>query len=475
MVQAYDSVWRQALYVKLNNLGFGGKTLQLIKSMYCNDRLRFLINGKFTEELFLTQGVKQGKRNLYPFKVVYNNIAGCNLSPLLFSIFISNLGYELNKTNLGLDLDGINVSAVFFADDICILGSSPKALESLMAITRAFFTRHRLALSEKKSKIMTYNASSGIVSFSSPTQDPIMLEQVLAFKYLGIPVSSSSYSIFKDFNTQVRKKARSYLANVLSLVKSGPDRTDLAYTLWTCCALPAILYGVEVMPLTQGTIDEVEKCQSQVGKFILQLPRSTASVVSSIDAGLKPVWAVVAERVLMYAYHLLRKPAGYWPRIAMNINIASGHKSPYLRYLDRWKAATRTSLLSAKLIKKSVQRAAIVDVTYQLKKTSTTTFAMSPPGSGSMSTWFRPKPWVSDSCRTKILSIFRACNASLGNRGPTKDGRFFKLCPLCESHSVTALNNEVRKYIFHINPYLLLYLGPYGHRLSRDGSIPEQL
>ena len=81
MVQAYDSVWRQALYVKLNNLGFGGKTLQLIKSMYCNDRLWFL--GKFTEELSLTQGVKQGKRNLYPFKVVYNNIAGCNLSPLL--------------------------------------------------------------------------------------------------------------------------------------------------------------------------------------------------------------------------------------------------------------------------------------------------------------------------------------------------------------------------------------------------------
>lgn len=60
VLQAYDTVWRQALYVKLANLGFGGKTLQLIRSMYCNDSLRFLINGKYTEELFLTQGVKQG-------------------------------------------------------------------------------------------------------------------------------------------------------------------------------------------------------------------------------------------------------------------------------------------------------------------------------------------------------------------------------------------------------------------------------
>ena len=312
-----------------------------------------------------------------------------------------------------------------------------------MAITRSFFTKHKLAISEKKSKVMTYNAQSGHVSFSSPTQDPVVLEQVIAFKYLGIPVSNSPYSLFKDFNDQVRKKARSYLANVLSLVKTGPDRTDLAHTLWSCCALPAILYGVEVMPLTQGTIDEVERCQSQVGKFILQVPRSTASVVSSIDAGLKPVWAVVAEKVLMYAHLLMRKPVSYWPRIAMNINMASGQKSPYLKYLTRWKAATNSCLLSAKLIKKSVNRAAVIDVLHQQKKCSITTFPMVPSQSVSTSAWFKPKPWVTDSCRTKILSIFRACNASLGNRGPTKDGRFFKLCPLCEDHGIAALNNEV--------------------------------
>ena len=335
------------------------------------------------------------------------------------------------------------MSAVFFADDICLLGSSPSALSSLMAITRSFFNRHRLSLSEKKSKVLTYNAKSGHVSFSSPSQDPVVLEQVIAFKYLGIPVGSSPYSFFKDFNDQVKKKARSYLANVLSLVKTGPDRTDLAYTLWSCCALPAILYGVEVMPLTQGTIDEVERCQSQVGKFILQLPRSSASVVSSIDAGLRPVWAVIAERVLMYAHHLMKKPVSYWPRIAMNVNMASGQKSPYLKYLTKWKAATNSSLLSAKVIKKSVNRAAVIDVLHQQKKCSITTFPMVPSQSTSPFPWFKPKPWVTDSCRTKILSIFRACNASLGNRGPTKDGRFFKLCPLCESIGVVALNNEV--------------------------------
>ena len=54
-------MWREALYKKLERIGFGGRTVKIIKSMYCNDSLRFLVNGKYTDQLWLTQGVKQGK------------------------------------------------------------------------------------------------------------------------------------------------------------------------------------------------------------------------------------------------------------------------------------------------------------------------------------------------------------------------------------------------------------------------------
>ena len=50
------------MYIKLQKLGFGGKTLSLIKSMYKNDSLRFLINGHYSDELWLSQGVKQGTK-----------------------------------------------------------------------------------------------------------------------------------------------------------------------------------------------------------------------------------------------------------------------------------------------------------------------------------------------------------------------------------------------------------------------------
>lgn len=48
------------MYLKLKSIGFGGKTLSLIRSMYRNDNVRFLINGHYSDAIWLTTGVKQG-------------------------------------------------------------------------------------------------------------------------------------------------------------------------------------------------------------------------------------------------------------------------------------------------------------------------------------------------------------------------------------------------------------------------------
>ena len=297
---------------------------------------------------------------------------------------------------------------------------------------------------------MTHDALSGKTSFQgSSNLCPFTLETVMSFKYLGIPVCSSPYSLFNNFNDQVKKKAQNYLASVLSLVKTGPDRSDLAHILWTRCALPSILYGSEVMPLTQGTISEVERCQSLVGKFMLQIPRSSASVSSHLDAGLKPIWAVIAEKVLLYAYNTMGKPTSYWAKLAMNEHIFTGTKSPYTRYLMKWKEATNSYGLHPKQIRATVTRAAVISILDAQRLTCVTTFAMNGPEHSQK--WFRPKTWVNDSCTSKIIAQFRACNSNLGNRGPAKDGQFYKLCPLCSKTGTVALNNEVSCLKMHLN------------------------
>ena len=418
--------------------------------MYRNDSISFLINGHYSPQIWLSRGVKQGiGYNLKTKNIAETNynkfILGCNLSPLLFSLFIGNLGHELNSTGLGIDLcTGTNISAIFFADDIVVIGKDSDALDILMRTARKFFAHHHLSISDTKSKVMSFDSSTGKTIFDGSSLPPLTLDQVVSFKYLGVPLGCSPYSLFKHFNEQVRKRAHFYLARVLSLVKSGPDRSELAYSLWTQVALPSILYGAEAVPLNDTTIKEVEKCQAKIGKFILQIPPSSANVCANIDAGLKPVWAVVAERVLIFAQKIMTSQSSFWPKLAMNETMSLGLKSPYFRYLLKWKHVTDSFDLHPAQIRKSVHRAAVIDTVSKQKLVSSSTFAMSFPGSSPTSRWFRPAPWVSDSSLSQIISCFRSCNSGIGNRGPAKNGVQYKLCPLCLKIGVRALNNEVK-------------------------------
>ena len=70
IAKAYDSVCRELLYTKLRSIGFGGRVVSLIRSMYYNDSIRVSLANGLSEPLYFTQGVKQG----------------CSLSPLLFAL-----------------------------------------------------------------------------------------------------------------------------------------------------------------------------------------------------------------------------------------------------------------------------------------------------------------------------------------------------------------------------------------------------
>ena len=209
----------------------------------------------------------------------------------------------------------------------------------------------------------------------------------------------------EDYNKLVREKAKRYLASVLSLSRAGPDRSSLAYTLWTSVALPAILYGAEVIPMTKGTIDDIESCQSLIGKFILQVPRSTSNVAAQIDAGLKPVWSLIAQKVLKYANNTAQKPLSNWARLAFRQNLDMGYNSSYTRYFLDWKQKLDTTILSSKQIEKAANRAAIKSVVGG-QKTQKSLFAMSLPSTNQTQRWFKMKSWINDSCLSKVELLF---------------------------------------------------------------------
>ena len=83
--------------------------------------------------------------------------------------------------------------------------------------------------------------------------------------------------------------ARGLAHTILSITRAGLDRAHVARTLWETCAIPAIIYASEAFCVWKSVIAELEKIQSRVGKFILQVPSSSSNAVTWTDAGMLPM------------------------------------------------------------------------------------------------------------------------------------------------------------------------------------------
>ena len=97
---------------------------------------------------------------------MYTVSAGCNLSPLLFCIYISDLGYYLNSSGLGIALGMIIICAILFADDLLLIGRTEDALKQLMRMTWDYLEYHMVDISIEKSKVMKFDATTGKMIFN---------------------------------------------------------------------------------------------------------------------------------------------------------------------------------------------------------------------------------------------------------------------------------------------------------------------
>merc|ERR1711994_1087705 len=116
--KAFDSIWRNGLWVKLWHMGIKGKFWRVIKYFYRKTCLKIRINGKFSEEFQSEKGVKQGGV----------------LSPILFSLFINELIMEIKKAEMGIKLKDTLIAILLYADDIVLIAKKKQELQELLNI-----------------------------------------------------------------------------------------------------------------------------------------------------------------------------------------------------------------------------------------------------------------------------------------------------------------------------------------------------
>ena len=99
--KAYDTVWRDGVWVKLWDMGVKGRMWHVIKNMYEAFRSAILLVGEKSPAFRVGQGVAQG----------------CSLSPILFSAFINGLLKAVEEAGLGIEISSGRMGEMLFADD----------------------------------------------------------------------------------------------------------------------------------------------------------------------------------------------------------------------------------------------------------------------------------------------------------------------------------------------------------------------
>ena len=141
--KAFDSIDRTKLWKCLFNCGLHGKMLTSIMSIYCKVKTCVKSNNGLTECFDCPVGLKQG----------------CVLSPVLFSLFISQLSDELakyGKHGVQLFPDLLEIILLMFADNVVLVSDTIPGLQNQLNILYNFSEDSGLQVNLDKTNIVVF-------------------------------------------------------------------------------------------------------------------------------------------------------------------------------------------------------------------------------------------------------------------------------------------------------------------------------
>ena len=169
LAKAFDKVDRTLLFAKLQNMSIPYKICATLFNIFNNVKI------------FLNAGDSKSE----PFTSNIGGPQGDVSSALLFSLFTSDIVEFLPK--LGPIINGVIVSIILYADDMCLLAESAEDLQKMLDALKCYCDENKLEVNIRKTKVMVFHR--GRLPKESFTYDGKSLEIVSSFCYLGFTLT----------------------------------------------------------------------------------------------------------------------------------------------------------------------------------------------------------------------------------------------------------------------------------------------
>ena len=259
MKKAFDSVNRNALWLKLYKTGIQGKMLRIIKNMYSKIKSCVKSCNSYSDFFEYAIGLRQGE----------------TISPILYALFVEDLELFLqDKVESGLSLDDIILILILFADDMIILGNSPTELQNSLNLLYNYTIKWGLEVNVDKTKAMVFRKRGGLKRDEHWTYNGKALEVVNDFNYLG-----TVFNYTGNFNLN-QEHLIGKAVKAMHVLNTNCRRFDLTpkilCQLFDAFVTSTLNYACEIWGYTKSK--EIERVHLRFCKTLLNVKLSTSNV-----------------------------------------------------------------------------------------------------------------------------------------------------------------------------------------------------
>jgi hypothetical protein len=301
---AFDSVEHHLLFHKLHKLSVSSKLINILKSIY----------NKLT--MFVT--VESNRSNKIPIKK--GILQGDPISPLIFSLFISDLSTFFRQNNLtGIQINNvIDILMLLYADDLIIFCDSVPDTNNKLKCLETYCNKWELKVNVTKSKILVFHRGK-IKKNKKFYFKGNEMEVVNKYNYLGVNFYSSG--LFKNTTEDFIKKGITASSAVLNLIKKGKITSwNSKLHLYNSVVQSSSLYGVEIWGIRY--LEIIEKTQLQFLKRVLCVDRTTPNSLIRIESGRLPVSCEIFKRVISWIIKVLAMGENRYPKHCLEMLVA---------------------------------------------------------------------------------------------------------------------------------------------------------
>ena len=307
--KAYDTVPRELVFATLRWMGVSECDVSMVEGLYQDTGAMVRTEGGISETFPVNIGLRQGSA----------------LSPLLFIIVM-----ELVSRKRGGDV----LEKVLYADDLSLTAESGEELEKQLGEWTMEFERHGLRVSQEKTEVMWIGEQSVDLDIKLKGR---RLRQVSSFAYLGSTITEDGKT-GREVCKRLQAGANAW-RKVEGVMRDKKISKKIKGKILTTCVVPACVYGLEAVALTDEQLKKLQVCENNWVRRIVGAKRTDRRRMEDLrkEIGLKRTLAdTVRRNRLRWAGQVANMDEGRMPKRAFQ-QVMQGRRRrgrPRLRWTD---------------------------------------------------------------------------------------------------------------------------------------------